>query len=233
VRRSPRSGARISWDLVRSYTESGVPLLAVATMNMFTSWGGTLVVGMFSPPQEVGIYHVASRVAMFTGFVLIGVNSVMGPRYARLIREGNVCELESLARTATLLGIVVTAPLFVAVFTFPGALMTLFGPEFESGAVVLVAISIGQVVNTVTGSVTNILAMGNQEKILRNAVLLSGGVGVTLLFALAPSYGALGAAFALSTALVVRNAMLVLAVRGRLNIMTIPFFRRLSKSAPE
>ena len=77
---------------------------------------------------------------------------------------------------------------------------------------------IGQLVNASVGSVGVLLDMTGNEKDSAGAIGLGAGANVALNALLIPRYGVEGAAIATATSIVIRNILLSVRVRQRLNI---------------
>jgi O-antigen/teichoic acid export membrane protein len=91
--------------------------------------------------------------------------------------------------------------------------MAIFGNEhIETGYIVLIILSLGQLINCITGSVGYTLTMtGNQKIELINSILL-GLMSIILNFWLIPKYGALGAAIASCSSMCLINMIRVLEI---------------------
>ena len=79
---------------------------------------------------------------------------------------------------------------------FSREIMAVFGHEFSDGALVLVVLVAGQILNSVTGPLGVMIDMSGRTKftLLNSALHLALQIG--LCFLLIPRYGVLGAAFA-------------------------------------
>ncbi len=91
--------------------------------------------------------------------------------------------------------------------------MSLFGPEFATGASVLLVLVAGHGINVMTGPVGTVLVMTGHEKIMRNNVLAAAAVNIGLNLVLVPRMGALGAAVATAASLALVNGLSLLQVR--------------------
>lgn len=210
----------------RLLLHTALPLLWVASMNLVMMWTDTVVLGMFCPSAEVGLYGVAARAATLTSFALIAINAIAAPKYAVLHARGEMAPLAHLARRTTVLMIVVTAPLLLLYLAWPGGVLDLFGPEFRQAGEVLMILALGQFVNVSTGSVGYLLMMSGHEKLMRNNIMFAGSLNLVLNFLLVPALGMVGAALgtALSTAMM--NIVSTILVYRKLGFLTVPMWRR-------
>jgi O-antigen/teichoic acid export membrane protein len=97
-------------------------------------------------------------------------------------------------------------------------LLLLFGEEFVAGYPALFALIVGQAVNSLAGSVAYLLIMTGHQN--RAAAIMGAGVMVIVLlcFALVPALGALGAALATATGMLVWNGGMYVWARRRLGL---------------
>jgi O-antigen/teichoic acid export membrane protein len=207
----------------RTMLATSLPLLWVASMSMAMNWIATFVLGARATVADVGIFNAASRVSFLVSFVLVAVDNISAPVFAELFRAGDHAALARTARNSVRLMIVLAAPLLVLVFAAPRAIMGVFGPEFARGAAVLTVLAAGQAINVVAGSVGYLLMMSGHEKQVRNSNLIAAGTCLVLALILVPREGVMGAAIAVTVALLMRNIYEVLMVRRYLGFGLLLF----------
>ena len=110
---------------------------------------------------------------------------------------------------------------------FPQWLMGLFGPQFQSGAVALMILAVGQFIGTAVGSVGSLLSMTGHEPQLRWNVFIGAVLGVGLGVLLIPDYGLIGAAIATSVAVASKNLLCVYQVNRLLGFNTLAIWRKI------
>jgi O-antigen/teichoic acid export membrane protein len=180
---------------------------------------GTLMLGIWADNVDVGQYAVAWRTAMLIGFVLLAVATIAQPKFAALYARGEMESLATTAHRATLLMIVCSAPVSLVFLVAPGPVMNVFGSDFSNGATTLQILSVGQFINVAMGSFGMLLVMSGREREYRNALMISTLVVLALNVVLIPEYGAIGAAIATTSALVVQNILFGYFVRTKLGIV--------------
>jgi O-antigen/teichoic acid export membrane protein len=99
--------------------------------------------------------------------------------------------------------------------------MQLFGKEFTAAAPLLVALSLGQLVNVATGSVGFLLLMSGHEKTMKYITIVSGVISITLLVTLSQWYGVLGAAWAMAIGLAIQNLAALYFVKRHLGFFPV------------
>lgn len=204
---------------------TSLPVLIVTSLNLVMAWTDTLVLGILSTPDQVGVYGVALRVSMTSAFVLIAIGSVVTPQFAALHAGGRHTELEALARRSSFWATALGLPLILVFLLFPAEILDLFGHQFAVGVWPLRLLALAQFVNVSTGQLTSLLIMTGHEKLMRNNMIFSAVLNLAGNLVLVPPLGALGAA--ISTAISV-SAMKIIAwwiVRQKLRINTVGYLK--------
>lgn len=196
-------------------------LWAAANMSLLVQWSGVLVAGAYVATEELAYLSAAQRTVMLASFVLMVVNMVVAPRYAKLWREGNVKEVQRLAKLSTRGMIVLVLPVVVFMVTFPEWIMGWFGGGFEQGAALLVVMALGQFVNVATGSVGYLLTMSGHERDFRKVTFFSGPLTIVCAFIFIDQWGVLGAAYATALGLSTQNLLALLMVKRRMGFWPI------------
>ncbi len=196
-------------------------LWAASSMNLAVQWSGILMAGIFVSSSEIAFLSAAQRTAMLTSFVLMVVNMVVAPRYARLWQENKKQEIQKLAKWSTRGMIALASPLVAAMIFMPGTIMGLFGDEFVMAGNLLAIMAVGQFINVATGSVGYLLTMSGHEKDFRRVTFFAGPLTVILSYFLIMEYGVLGAAIATAIGLSLQNLLALAMVRKRLGFWPI------------
>jgi len=171
-----------------------------------------------SDSEAVGIYGVAMRTALPIGFVVIAVTSAIASRFAVLYAHGEVPALESLARKATGMMILLVSPVVLLLVAFPEWVLGFFGAGFRTGAPVLAILAAGQFINVALCLSDTVLMMCGYVKVIRNNILFGAFLNVLLNALLIPAYGAVGAAVATATAIAVKRLAAVYLMRKYLSV---------------
>ncbi|MFV9644342.1 MAG: flippase [Desulfobacterales bacterium] len=202
--------------------QSSIPLFWVAALQLVITWSSNLMLGIWASSVEVGLFSIANRTAMLTSFILMAVNSIAAPKFAALYAQGDMEALGSMARNSARLMTLIAMPLLFLFLFASGWIMAIFGKQFAAGGLVLSILAVGQFVNVITGSVGFVLMMCGYEGLLRNNLAFCAFINLALNYLLIPSLGAIGAAIATATTLILQNLIAAGLVWWRLGIMTIP-----------
>jgi len=65
-------------------------------MQLINQQASILLQGFFLPDAAIGIYRIASQVAVLASFGLITINLVLTPRFATLYAQGDMAKLQHL-----------------------------------------------------------------------------------------------------------------------------------------
>ena len=212
---------RISHFWRRSMYSFGV-LEIMGVLNLYIA---TVMQGFFCVPDaQIGVFRIAQQIAQLASFGLV-INLVLGPRFATLYEKGDKPGLQRLAmfsaRMASLffLGSGLFFVLFGRVF-----IQKLFGQKFVGAYTLLLIMLVGQMVNSLVGSVGWILNMANYEKQVALVMTSSVVVNVGLNGVLLPRVGIVGSAVAVSVSTIVWNILLWGLVRKKLGILSLPVY---------
>jgi O-antigen/teichoic acid export membrane protein len=207
-----------SWTLFRQ----GIPFLGVTACSLALSSIDILLLGVWTDSQTVAIYGVVSRIASLTAFFLVGVNSVVSPKFAMLYADRQYDKLARLAGQASALTIALTLPLLIPLLCFPSFFLGFFGAEYVSGATALVILVLGQLFNALTGSVGCLLLMTGREKLMQMNLLSVVIFSVLINIMVIPRFGIVGAAVTSSLSLVILNGVSVALVYQKFSIIISP-----------
>jgi O-antigen/teichoic acid export membrane protein len=170
-----------------------------AVSTMFSQWLDGVFMGVYRAAHEVGIYQTASQVSILFVIILSTVSSVCAPMIARLYHENEMKRLDELFRISTKWVLYCSVPFFLTIcFASKEIMLFFYGNQYVDGAVPLVILAVGQLINVGTGPVGMLLIMtGNQKRwftVSASALLLN----IILNILLVPEYGMTGAALATS-----------------------------------
>lgn len=190
--RTTPAKAAVSFQSLVAYS---LPTALAAVFTSLTGWTDRLFIGYYRPAAEVGVYQALSQSALLYALSLRAINAIFAPMIAHLYQNDEMAQLNHLFKISAKWGLYISLPVFLTIVFAPTALMiVVFGQEYAGGALPLVVLSIGQIVNVATGSVGYVLLMTGREKqwmtIAVGALLLN----VSLNWLLVPRWGLVGAA---------------------------------------
>jgi O-antigen/teichoic acid export membrane protein len=175
---------------------------------------------------EVADFGISARLVAPIVLPLVAVNGFMTPIIASLHAEGDRVTLERALRSTTTASSLVSITGAVALVVLaPILLRVLFGPEYIGAFPVVVILTVGAVANVVSGSPGATLLMTGHHRVFSWITL--AGVAVGTLF-VAVGYrlgGVIGVAAATSLVTSIHYSTMVVVVRQRLGVWTVPYLR--------
>ncbi len=214
----------------RAWARSAAPLLLVSGLAAVNLHAGTVALGFATDAREVGVYGVAGRISVLTGFFSLAVTYALMPEIARLYAVGSRQRLRALLPRSARIVLVLSLPLAVAFLAVPGVFLGVFGDTFQGGETVLRILVVGELIKLILGYASASLAMtGFEDQVLKGAA--AGAISnVALLVALVPTFGAEGAAVAMALSGLASNAVFAYLAWTRVGLYTpalrIPRFAR-------
>jgi len=202
----------------RAMLSTGWPMLLGSAMFLVMSWTDTLLLGHFLNESEVGVYRVAFRLAAVITLVQAAVNSYAAPWFAERHAVGDDRGLRQALAQTTGLNVAFSLPAFVALAAAPAWWLGWFGPAFEAGAVCMLCLALGQLVNALCGPVMYLLNMTGHERVAQQIVWVSALFNLALNVWAIPRFGILGAAVSTAATMVLWNVAAAVAVHKRLGL---------------
>lgn len=208
----------------RNWISSALSLSLVSGMMLINQNTDIIMLGVFRPTEEVGLYRVAISSASLVAFGLNAVTMVAAPEFARLHRVGDTARLARVARHTAQLIFMLALPIALF-FVFFGAdfLGFAFGEEFRQAHLSLAILSLGQLVNGAFGSVGALLNMTGHERATARGVAWAAAINILLNCLLIPPFGLTGAAVATAIAMAVWNLLLWRSVAKKLGVSSLAF----------
>jgi O-antigen/teichoic acid export membrane protein len=207
--------------LTRAFPVWVASLGAYAVSNL-----GLWAVIIMGVAVEVADFGISARLVAPIVLPLVAVNGFMTPIIASLHAEGDRVTLERALRSTTTASSLVSITGAVALVVLaPILLRVLFGPEYIGAFPVVVILTVGAVANVVSGSPGATLLMTGHQRVFSWITL--AGVAVGTLF-VAVGYrlgGVIGVAAATSLVTSIHYSTMVVVVRQRLGVWTVPYLR--------
>jgi O-antigen/teichoic acid export membrane protein len=203
----------------RQWIGSAIPLGMVEGIYALKDNVGLIALGIFATSEQVGVFRVALQGAALVPFALTAANMVIAPHIARLHSEGRRADFQRLLTTTSRAVTALAVPLALIFLVFGKQLLPiLFGSEFAVAYPALLLLTVGQLVNAVTGSVGTTLAMTGEERCVLGGNLYALLINVVLLVVFVPLFGPVGAAASTSIGTIFLNVYLTYQARRRIGI---------------
>ncbi len=201
------------------------PIIGADAIERGTRLLDIFILGLFAPPQAVGIYYAAQQIASLPQKLKTSFEPILSPVITKNLRIGN---MEAIAAQVRQVGFwIIAIQLGIAlVLGVPGeAVMGLWGPDYVAGTAALAFLLAAEVVASmavVSESVLVYIARKRNLAISVGIIVLQGLLTIALIeaagrFALGKGYEAAAAAGALMIALAVSSLVKALLLRKLLS----------------
>jgi O-antigen/teichoic acid export membrane protein len=211
---------------VRLWIVTALPILMAEGFYLLLTNTDLLVLKQFRSPEDVAVYYAAAKTLVLVSFIYFSIAATTAHRvsayYAADDREGLADFLRQAIRWTFWPSLAVS----VLLLAFGRPLLALFGPQFRDGYPLMFILAAGLLARAAVGPMERFLNVINQQGI---CALVYGGsfaINFVLCFILIPPFGAVGAAFAISSALVAETIALVVVARRRLGLRIFVWDRR-------
>lgn len=193
------------WRDVFGFT---VPLLASDLLYMVINTTDAVLVGHFNGTDAVGALRVVLPIAQLNLIVFSSFTLLFTPAAARLFARKDTAGISHLYwQTATWIA-VLTFPIFALTFSLSKPVTTtLYGERYSSSATYLTLFALAYYCNAALGFNGLTLKVFGKVRFIVVISIVAAATNLALNFALVPAYGALGAAIATSSTLVVHNVL--------------------------
>ena len=190
-----------------------------------------VVVGLYLPPDQVGIYFAAAKTIVLVQFVYFSVKAAATPRFSAIIAAGDRDALAAFAAQATRWTFWPSLVVGLCALAAGEFLLSLFGPSFTDGYWLMVILFAGILTKASVGPAEILLTMAGHQKLCVGVYAVTLIAAVGLYVVMIPLFGLTGAAVAAATAIMIESFLLHLTVRRTLGI-TLFAFARIPAAAP-
>lgn len=172
-------------------------------------------------PEAVGIFEVALKFANFVSFSLTAINKALAPYIVRAYRNTDMEELQRILKKSSRFMFFMAIPVVIAFLFWGENLITrIYGDQYSLASTPLIIISIGQLINSFTGSVGLFLLMANQQRFVLKINLSNTVFNIIAAIILTIHFSLVGAAIAYASLLVIQNIIFVLYTRKIFGLST-------------
>ncbi|WP_217205668.1 oligosaccharide flippase family protein [Streptomyces sp. AC550_RSS872] len=189
------------------------PRAISSVFDISAVWVGVVLLSSLATSEEAGIYTAVGRVVIAATLLQLAIRLAVAPEISRLLAVDDIPQARHLYRVSTRWIVLFSWPLLVLLTSFPGTVLSLFGPEFEQGADALVVLCIASAVNVGVGNAQTVLLMAGKSSWHLGVTGVAFAVQLTVGLLAVPRLGVLGAAVSWGAATVVENLVAAALVR--------------------
>ena len=217
----PASRTHFTKEEIQSFFRSSLPMALTEGARIIQAQLPILIMGYVASFSATGSFRIAVSIATICSLPVALLNVSVAPAFSAHYARRRIDELRILSKWAAALMFstiaVICAPLFLAGEALIGII---FGNEYLDAVLPLHILCAGQLASAAFGSNASLLNMTGNEKIVSAAFIGSLLASVALSLFLIPAYGAIGAAIATSSCIILWNGALWIAALQRLEVDT-------------
>jgi O-antigen/teichoic acid export membrane protein len=193
--------------------------------QLSTQYAAQFTVAAMLSTAQVAEFTTALRVALLIAFVLMEANLMIAGQLADLHAKKDIEGINQLTKQTSQLLLAFSIPLLFIIWWGARNVMGLFGAAYESSAIILQILAIGQFINVLTGPTSMILTMCGGEFDQRRVLFITFIVSTLAAIVLTHLYGLMGAAIATALGVSSQNLMAAYYVHKRLGFNVLNPFR--------
>ena len=207
---------------------TAAPILVSTLMTVVGSQSFIWILAAYTSASSVAVFSAARRIILLVSTTLAIVNFVIAPTVAELYAKNELVRMESILRkTATIAGIPAVL-VFVGLLAFGGDVLNLvYGDFYRSGAAILTILTLGTIVQVLTGSCGIVLNMTGHQTSLMIVMIVTTVVTVFAAILAAQLYGVSGVAVVMSAGLAGQNLIQMLLAKHLVGVWTFVGFKSL------
>jgi O-antigen/teichoic acid export membrane protein len=211
---------------VRSWLSTSTPIFVVEAFYLLLTYADVIVLQLFRPPNEVGIYYAAAKTMALVAFIYFSVAQTLAHKFAEYHVAGTRKRLADIVAVAVRMTFWPSLGSVVLLLALGKPMLRMFGHDFVSGYYLMFILAIGLLARASVGPVERLLNMLGERK---SCALVYGGsfaLDIGLCFLLIPGSGIEGAAIANAITLVCESVSLFLIAKYRLGLHCFIFGAR-------
>ncbi|NUB92467.1 oligosaccharide flippase family protein [Haloterrigena sp. SYSU A558-1] len=207
-----RPSGRFSRSETTEFYNFSAPLTLSKASSFLFKRVDVFMVGFLLASADVGIYNIAVLLAGVIAMPLAGFNQFFPPVASRLYSNAEYDTLESIYATVTRWSITASVAIALPLYVYRTEVLTLFGPEFVAGTLVVTLFIAGQLFNAAAGPANDLLTMTDHQYLVMGNHFVFGVCNVVLNYYFIVEFGLIGAALATAAVLATLNVVRVLEV---------------------
>lgn len=190
-------------------------LIETAALN-----ADVILVGLMLDLESSGIYFNAFRTAGLMTLFTFAIELVIAPMVAQHYHAGQMRKAQAITALCAWAGFLFSLGIFAAFAGWGNFILSLFGPAYEQGTLVLILLALGLLFDAATGPSKIVMMMTGHE---RAYVAIFGtimGLGFIAQIVVIPLYGIVGAAVANMASRILAQLAIALWCRLRIGLDT-------------
>ncbi|MEC7987807.1 MAG: flippase [Myxococcota bacterium] len=178
-----------------------LPQSLAAMVFRLTIWMDIIMLGWLSSNDELGIYRIASALAVIGALPISALSTIFNPIIAELVSVKDHVRLNTILKTITRWLLSVSFPVLIAMFLLPDLMLSLFSTEYQAGHIPLQILIGGQFVWISCAMAMRLIPMSGHSTLTLINGVIAAVLNIGLNYYFIPRYGAQGAAISTSLTL--------------------------------
>lgn len=205
---------------LHDWVATSSPLLLVSVFDLAMQNIDVIVISNLLTPADAGIYFAGAKTMALILFVHYAVGSAMANRFAAIATRGDTEAMRIAVRDAVRWTFWPSVAIAGIMLALGQHLLALFGPKFGAGYPVMWILAVAIMARAAIGPAEALLNMTGGQADCARSLMISALTNVILSVILTPVLGIVGAALAVSAALVLGAILNWRAVRRNLGFDT-------------
>ncbi|HML44477.1 MULTISPECIES: lipopolysaccharide biosynthesis protein [Hyphomicrobium] len=189
-----------------TWLKISLPLLAGSICDLVIQNADVLMLNLFRPSGEIGIYYAAAKTAGLALFVHYAVGSAYAGRIAAAHALGDNAQVRELVRNSVRWTFIPSAAVTLGILLVGYPVLAQFGQGFTDAYPLMFILAVGILAKAATGPADTILNMLGHQRASAISIGLAAVICVTLNLILIPLWSVAGAAVATATSVVAASA---------------------------
>lgn len=206
--------ASLEWSELLRFS---IPESLSSMLFRLTQWMDLLQLTVQSTPDQVGIYRVASSLAMLGSVPAAALNTIFNSTAAELLYLEKREQLDHVLKLVTRWSAALGAAVYVGLILGQDLVYAIYADAYSAGASSLIALSIGQLVYTAAVPATTLIPMAGLARLNLINGAAATALNLVLNAVLIPRYGSLGSSVATMVTLILWSGWRIIQVKRLLN----------------
>ncbi|TWF50373.1 lipopolysaccharide biosynthesis protein [Neorhizobium alkalisoli] len=218
---------------VLSWFKVSLPLFLVDGIGFLLTNADVVVVGLYLPPDQVGIYYAAAKTIVLVQFVYFSIKAAAAPRFSAIMAEKDMTALATFAGQTVRWSFWPSLAVGLAALAAGELLLSLFGTAFTAGYWLMAILFAGILSKSLVGPGEVLLSMAGKQNLCVALYAVTLAASITMNLTLIPHFGLIGAATATASAMAIEAILLHITVRRTLGIVLFAFADPIPTASPK
>jgi O-antigen/teichoic acid export membrane protein len=209
-----------------AWLAASLPIFMVEGFYLLLTHADVLLLRQYRSPEEVAVYYAAAKTLALVAFVSFSVSAATAHKFSEYHVAGNKAQLSVFLADSIKWTFWPSLAATVLILAFGKPFLSLFGPQFVDGYVLMFILAIGPLARATVGPIERLLNMVGEQRACAVVYASAFAANIALCVVLIPLFGVAGAALAISGAMILEAALLFGVARDRLGLHAFVWRRK-------